>query len=484
MLVSLREFLPDASAQPSLADFGYQTMRVNGQLAAGPRPLVVVLIRFDSMDFPPAYFEDYFLTNIFDPLGPHTVNGYMLENSNGRFYWSRSSHPGVIRPHPLPDSENYGPTLVRAGGQPGANNPPAIRDLTDLLFHSNLVARTMMSGLVDFRQFDGDANSVITGDELHLLFILPDTNSANGAARSPGRVQPPGFSYALHLESDCGVNVRSPFDMLTHELIHTLGAIDLYHPNPPAAANAALTLMGPNSGVLDFRQTFHLDPWHKLRLGWCEPRIRSIRDGGVEALFAAQMIRPDGQVILYDPARGTGEYFILEYRTSESPNGPGYDRNVAGNGLVIWHVQHDGNYNPLYLDTGHLSVVAEAAPDLARGSNFVWKDRAITPHLLWNDGSPTRTRIYVRSTNPNGSITVEWWSEEETWVDFNYPGLPTFPEVGLQIFPFNSLAEGVTASPWGGLVKLKSGSSAETIVINKRVTLEAVGGQVIIGGLQ
>jgi hypothetical protein len=94
------------------------------------------------------------------------------------------------------------------------------------------------------------------------------------------------------------------------------------------------------------------------------------------------------------------------------------------------------------------------------------------------DGSESRTRLHVRPFNPgDSSITVEWWAEEDTWVDFNYVG----SELGTFANPFNTLGEGVAASPWGGFVKLKPGSTSETLTINKRVNLEAVGGPVTIG---
>jgi hypothetical protein len=59
------------------------------------------------------------------------------------------------------------------------------------------------------------------------------------------------------------------------------------------------------------------------------------------------MIDPAGPVILYDPARGTGEYFIAEYRTPVSPNGPGYDANVADAGVALWHVQLNSQHHPI-----------------------------------------------------------------------------------------------------------------------------------------
>jgi M6 family metalloprotease-like protein len=421
---------------PTLEALGYQTLRVNGELALGSRPLLAVLIDADGsgLEFPPDHNLDYYLTNIFDVSGAQAVNGFLLENSLGRFTFSRTGHPGVIGPVALSADERFPPTLARAGND---------ERLADLLFHSNLVARTMMSGLVNFAQFNTDANPDITGDELHLLFIFNEAGSG-GATRSPGRVQPPGFSYALNVGSDSGVSFPTPFDTLTHELTHTLGAFDLYG---PGCFGLGLTLMSCTSLTPDGRQTFHLDPWHKLKLGWCEPRLRSLGSNGVETLWAAQMMRPDAQVVIYDPARGASEYFILEYRTPNSPNGPGYDRDVAGGGLVIWQVKQ-GEPPP-----GQPGVFTVGAPELSRGGNAVWSSGVETPDLVWTDGTSTRTRILVHPFNSGvGSIVVEWRVGQDT----EAPPPPPGPGYALG---FDGFDDYVTAAP----PAIPSGNSPYTI---------------------
>jgi hypothetical protein len=59
-------------------------------------------------------------------------------------------------------------------------------------------------------------------------------------------------------------------------------------------------------------------------------------------LPAAQLRSNDASVILYDPGRGTKEFFLLEYRTPVNTMGLpwGDDRSLKTNGLVIWQVQH------------------------------------------------------------------------------------------------------------------------------------------------
>lgn len=63
------------------------------------------------------------------------------------------------------------------------------------------------------------------------------------------------------------------------------------------------------------------------------------------------------------------------------------------------------------------------------------------------------------------------------WVDFAYSG----PEFGCFEQPYNTLSEGVSHVPEDGTLIFKAGSSSETAVISKRMTLKAFGGIVRIG---
>ena len=110
-----------------------------------------------------------------------------------------------------------------------------------------------------------------------------------------------------------------------------------------------------------------------MQFGWTQPRIHSLNSSGTTSLQAAQV--DDGYlgpIILYDPNRGTDEFFMLEYRTrTVTGYGPGYDQHVAGNGMVIWHVLHDANKHP--------RIMAEIAwPDAERPWHECMKCRALT----------------------------------------------------------------------------------------------------------
>ncbi len=74
-------------------------------------------------------------------------------------------------------------------------------------------------------------------------------------------------------------------------------------------------------------------------------------------------------------------------------------------------------------------------------------------------------------------VTAVFRNSYTTWVDFAWSG----PEYGLEAYPFNTLFEGVRNVCPDGTVKIKTGSTSETIRITKPVRLEAVSGVVRIG---
>jgi hypothetical protein len=235
--------------------------------------------------------------------------------------------------------------------------------------------------------------------------------------------------------------------------------------------------------VLDFVSNY-LDPWHRMRLGWAEPRIAQLPAGGMAVLPAAQMTNTDSPLLLFDPAKGTGEFFMLEYRSDLVNGSPSvYDMNLCSNGMAIWFIQQDSNHNPVNHPSPGVNwnkaFYPLTSPWLTIGGRALWPSGALTPFLNWYDGTSTSVRIQVRPfAAHSNSITVEWLRETSFWVDFNYSGLP---QNGAFDTPFPTATDGVSASGWGGTLIFKTGMSAETLTINKRLELRAYNGPVTLG---
>ncbi|MDR7476070.1 MAG: hypothetical protein QN175_13845 [Armatimonadota bacterium] len=310
-----------------LDDFGFG--RMNGR---GQRRLLVILATYPGH---PAFrlsrkeYDDL----IFNFLRQQpSVNGYVLNNSSGRFLWTRAGE-GIVGP------------LAMSTDDAGLR-------LEDRMLR--VEAAAVRSGF-NFGQFDANCDGQVTSEELGILIISLRT-SPPAAARRGGsaglrlRLTPRVcFSRGAGSQAaiSCGVSQveqNASFTTMVHELTHQLGAIDLYGAH---CLNSRVSLMScTGDGPLD---SYHLDPWHKLQLGWSEPRIYSLRSSGSVLLPAANLARADAPAILYDPVRGPQEFFILEYRSRANSGGLVYDGQVSGNGLAIWHVLQDPAKQPVLI---------------------------------------------------------------------------------------------------------------------------------------
>lgn len=289
----------------TLAEFGHGSMKVDGRPALGTRPLLVIIANYAG---PPALAERDWEQLVFGANGRSLVN-YYREVSNGRFTWSRA---GLLR----------------------ANFSQAERAITD---RSQRVASALARNPgFNVLAFDADRDGVVRGSELSILFIhnLMDAGGQSGEVRT---------GHLALFASD--VAHRDSLMTMCHEICHTLGATDLYGKNE--GLHNSISLMGPTIASDSNLRTYHLDPWHKLVLGWCEPRIVSLRGNGQAILPAAQLRRPDGPVLLFDPLRGTREFYLIEYRTWNTGAGEGFDADVADRGLLVWHVWQNPDHTPV-----------------------------------------------------------------------------------------------------------------------------------------
>jgi M6 family metalloprotease-like protein len=334
-LTRIRVFLPIffalsllGSGAATLNEFGYQLLKVNGKSALGQRPLLIILADYQggqSWAHGATYYDDL----IFNQSRTQNVVGYFLEQSNGRFTWQRA---GLVRV-----------SLTDLSLRP--DNPKGI---------AAILSAALSSGF-NFAAYDVNHDGIVTHDELHMI-VFDNFEQTGGATRwgnpsgqdLPADIRVSGVSVGLRSRVSA-LDHQANFSTVCHELSHPLGTLDLYGA-PGLCVGYQLTLMSCTiDKVPDGTNICHLDPWHKLALGWIEPRILSTREFGTAALQAQQMLRPDGSILLYDPARnplGPLEYFLLEFRSPRSANGSGYDANVASRGLAIWHVQLLGNGFP------------------------------------------------------------------------------------------------------------------------------------------
>lgn len=463
---------PGQSASPTAEDFGHGRLQVRGRPVAGRIPLLVVSYEMSTQGSSRKPLRsdvnavfDQLLFNVF---ALPSVNGYFLENSHGRFSWARADVLGPVTLDPGETATLLSQQSAESPGDSGMGTGAGVGYLLRVI-----AARTGYN----FAQWDADGDGWVTQEELTILTV-GNNGERNGANRPIGALGAgewvPGPKPVRLLGNLASLDHRASFMTIAHELSHSLWTVDLYG---GGTTNTGLSLMGATIyGADDDRRSLHLDPWHKMQLGWIRPRILELRRGGFATVSAAQVLNPDNPVVLlHHPARGVNEYFLIEYRSNLLPGGhhdthpsdPASSTPIAGavHGLAIWRV-----------GPGELPAVHLGAPDLAFGGATLWTHQE-TPELRWGDGEPTGVRLRPLRVTPDGrEFVFEWTSQAETWVDFRHSGT----ELGTLDQPFNTVGEGVAAAAHGGRVRLKSGSTAEPVTLTRRLTLEAVGGHVTI----
>ena len=220
----------------------------------------------------------------------------------------------------------------------------------------------------------------------------------------------------------------------------------------------------------------------------------------------------EGTAMAYDPIRrvtvlfGGSEYVGPEVNDTWTWNGTNWNLvQAAGPPARSDHAMaFDTRRNVIVMFGGHPEDPCSPFNDLWEWNGQSWSLQTYStpsdnPDLtpikrfslnMWYDTAHQNLVIYrgttVTNVLPNQCSLVyltDMWEARPPglWGDFNYPGLPSFPETGEFDAPFNTLAEAVNAASLGCAINLKTGSRAEAITISKQLQLEAYQGPVTIG---
>ena len=252
------------------------------------------------------------------------------------------------------------------------------------------------SEYVDFSQFAND--DVIT--ELELSVVRHDTDDrlvpeGGGLVRDGMR---PGFEVQGVSFASAGsfttpgvysfVLVRTSTNLMT--IVHELGHQLFDMPDSYFQEIGQRTDIGGHTVTVPYHQLWRPNAWHYMHLGWSEPTVVT-RSGYYDVPRD-----PDGSsFILYDPDKGTDNYFMIENR---APITGTYDQGVGGTGLMIWRVDESA-YAPI-TTTGWLELISPVA---ANAPPWVWSGSSAertVEDLTWLDETPAD--IAVRAISPAG----------------------------------------------------------------------------------
>jgi hypothetical protein len=282
-------------------------------------------------------------------------------------------------------------------------------------------------GGVDFSRFDGNGDRRLASDELAVLLIAsappPGRPTVIDAAAAGAEIAIPGQNIAF-AGRIAVVGERDNFAVFNRALFRLVApeAVDLDgFPERCFALNGGRTLMAALN-TADPGLTMHLDPWHKMLVGWLEPRVFAIGKP-YSAKLAAQHIsgrsaaeekRP---ILLYDAMKGPGEFFLLEYRTHSML---GFDQVMVNSGLVVWQVALANN-RPFKVPADRKNCRGETlpVPSLAVRGAPNWQLGGSTAYwggdgplsLRWMDGTDSGVRVSIERHEPvDWHIAVTWTS--------------------------------------------------------------------------
>jgi len=172
---------------------------------------------------------------------------------------------------------------------------------------------------VNFKSFDTNGDNKITPNELAILSIKTSRTPADNCGVTNGIASVTLDGVDLSTDSWSDTVTFSNEMTIAHELAHLeLGTKDNSY------TSGSFDILGPTCGAP--RTDFWLpNSYNELHWGWVKPTVVS-RDGYYN-------VSPGSPYLLYDPDRGTNDYFLVENRETAP-----YDANRSDSGLVIWQV--------------------------------------------------------------------------------------------------------------------------------------------------
>jgi immune inhibitor A len=227
---------------------------------------------------------------------------------------------------------------------------------------------------LDFSDFDSDDDGVVD----HLIVIhagKSQSTSLNRNTINPHRWsidacgKGPNCGYqtndGVEIETFILISERSPMGTFAHELGHDLygdnnvGLPDLYDTDKSNGDSAGIGYWGLMGSGGHRDPPVHLSAWSKVMKGWVDPIVvTSTGYFNIEQMATLS----GGDSGIYELDWNNDEYFLVENRQKV-----GYDSDLPGNGLLIWHIDNSISNNG---DENHKMVDLEEADKCTGGSMY------------------------------------------------------------------------------------------------------------------
>jgi len=309
--------------------------------AQGTVPVLIIMADFSDQEFSLTQNEVWAEELVFGEQRAN-ITSVFREYSNNRFTFEFGEVVGPVRytdpkqPDTLDDERR-----VCAFNNKDASGallcPGSISN--DRIARARILEIAVENGF-DFSQYDKNAdgkvvlNNLDADDALPIELAVLWIEGSAGGGGAYRAIKADDGTECLWIEPQqinvCGT-VGGIGDManeyvVVHEISHALGTIDLYRGN------------GGNNSSLMASRLVHLDPWHKMQLGWVDPFVIEHNEGQKD-----QIVSLTGQPIVLQSKdwKGSEEYFIIEFRSNHKSLARQFDAGIRINaGVFLWQVDN------------------------------------------------------------------------------------------------------------------------------------------------
>ena len=259
---------------------------------------------------------------------------------------------------------------------------------------------------------------------------------------------------------DCYTDIIRPMGVYAHEFGHVLGLPDLYDRDASDGNSEGLgewCLMASGSWMGWAGDTpAHMSSWCKIQMGWIEP---TVVDNNANNMEIAQLVTSPSTLKIWEDDYNWSRYFLIENRQAV-----GFDSELNGPGLLIYHVDENRGYGPNAWSSGSVNdneqnklvdlEEADGDNDLDNESNRgdngdpfpgtsgnrTFDDNS-NPSAIRNDGSETGISL-TNISDPDSIMTVDI----ETRPQYGYA--VAYDEMGMSLYGFGNSEE---SDKWSGV---------------------------------
>ena len=190
--------------------------------------------------------------------------------------------------------------------------------------------------------------------------------TTNDASANGGNIIVSSYAVCPELSGggDCNTSVIRPMGVYAHEFGHVIGLPDLYDRDDSDGDSEGVgewCLMASGSWLGVGGDTpAHMSAWCKYQLGWLDPIVLSNNTNGVEI----PQIETEAYALkIWEDDYEHDRYFLIENRQAI-----GFDSDINGTGLMIYHIDESRAYGssrwsggPVNDDASHKMVDLEEA---------------------------------------------------------------------------------------------------------------------------